>query len=367
MSVLFPLVVLGVASRLAHERPLLATIVVVVTLASSGARSFLTQRQEQQAAHAMVEAEKKFRTLFRDNPQPTVLYDPTTGRFIEVNRAALEKYGYTRDEFLELRVSDVCLDLPPERVAAALMGLDVRGEVWRQRKKDCSILEVVLFARTIEFEGRAARLLVTQDITERRRSERLQSALYRIAEVSTTARDLNELYVAIHAIVAHLLDAKNFYIALYDAEANLLTFPYFVDECDAAPAPRTPKKGLTEFVLRSGQPLLATGERINELAAAGEVERTGSAADDWLGVPLKRGDSPFGVLAVQHYAARTHFGERERDVLTFVSQQVANAIVRKRNEEALSRSESRYRSLVQSAVVGILRATRDWKFLKRAD
>lgn len=364
MSVLLPLVVLGVASRLAHERPLLATVVVVVTLASSGARSLLTQRQEQQAAHAKIEAEKKFRILFRDNPQPTCLYDPSTGKFLEVNRAATEKYGYTREEFLSLTVADVCLDLPPERVAAALMGIEVRGEVWRQRRKDGSILEVVLFARTIEFEGHAARLVVTQDITERRRAERLQSALYRIAEVSTTARDLTALYPAIHAIVAHLLDAKNFYIALCEPESNWLTFPYFVDEFDSAPAPRTPKKGLTEYVLRSGEPLLATGDRLTELAAACEVERTGSPADDWLGVPLKRGDKTFGVLAVQHYAARTHFGERERDVLTFVSQQVANAIERKRSEEALSRSESRYRSLVQSAVVGIFRATRDWRFLE---
>ena len=70
------------------------------------------------------------------------------------------------------------------------------------------------------------------------------------------------------------------------------------------------------------------------------------------------------MLAVQHYASRTHFGERERDVFTFVSQQVANAIERKRSEEALSGPKSRYRSLVQSAVVGILRATREWQFLE---
>jgi PAS domain S-box-containing protein len=81
-------------------------------------------------------------------------------------------------------------------------------------------------------------------------------------------------------------------------------------------------------------------------------------------VPLKTGDKTFGVLAVQHYASRTRFGARERDVLTFVSQQVANAIQRKRSEEAILRSESRYRSLVQSAVVGIFRATRDWRFLE---
>jgi len=364
MSVLLPLVILGVASRLIHERPLLATIVVVVTLATSGSRSLLIHRHEQQTAQAMLEAEKKFRMLFEDNPQPTVLYKPETGKFIEVNRAATEKYGYSREEFLNLNIGDICPDLPPARIAAAKHGIEIRGEVWRQRRSDGTFLEVNLFARTIEFEGRTARLVVTQDITERRRSERMQSALYRIAEVSTTAGDLSELYPAIHRIVAHLLDARNFYIALHETETNTLTFPYFVDEFDLAPAPRPLRKGLTEYVIRTGEPLLATGERLSELAAAGEVERTGSPADDWLGVPLKSGDKTFGVLAVQHYAARTRFGARERDVLTFVSQQVANAIQRKRSEEAMLRSESRYRSLVQSAVVGIFRATRDWRFLE---
>jgi hypothetical protein len=61
---------------------------------------------------------------------------------------------------------------------------------------------------------------------------------------------------------------------------NLLTFPYFVDEYDHPPGPRVLRKGLTEYVLRTGEALLATGEKLNELAAAGEVERTGSPADD---------------------------------------------------------------------------------------
>jgi PAS domain S-box-containing protein len=364
ISVLLPLLVVGVAGRLAHERPLLATVLVVITLASAGARSYFTHQQERQAARAMIEAEKKFRILFQDNPQPTCLYDPSTGRFLEVNRAAIEKYGYTREEFLQRTISDLCLDLQPQRLAAAQQGVEVRGELWRQQKKDGSVLEVILFARTIEFEGRPARLIVTQDITDRRQAERLQAALYRIAEVSTTAGDLNALYQAIHGIVAHLLDARNFYIALYEPGTDQVSFPYFVDEHDPTPMPRAPRKGLTEYVLHTGEPLLATGERLNQLAAAGLVERTGSPADDWLGVPLKRGEETFGVLAIQHYASRTHFGARERDVLTFVSQQVAHAIERKRSEEALLRSESRYRSLVQSAVVGIFRATQDWRFLE---
>ena len=363
MSVLVPLLVLGVATRMIHERPLLATVVAVSTLAAAGLRIVLTQQQQQKAAQAVIEAEQKFRAMFHDNPQPTCLYDPANGQFLEINRAATDKYGYSRAEFLALTVRDICLNLTPERLEAARQGVEFRDEIWQQRRKDGSIIDVQLFARTVEFDGRSARLVVTQDVTERRQSEELQSALYRIAEVSTTSHDLPALYPAIHAIVADLLDAKNFYIALFDHASNWLTFPYFVDEFDEAPPARVPKRGLTEYVLRTGEPLLATGQKINELAGAGEVERAGSPADDWLGVPLKQDGKTFGVLAVQHYAARTHFGEREKEVLTFVSHQVASAIERKRNEEALWRSEARYRSLVESAVVGIYRATIDGRFL----
>ena len=363
MSLLLPLLVLAIATSIAPEKPILAVIVVCATLASAGARIVLTQRQQQRAAQATAEAEQKFRALFEDNPQPTCLYDPANGRFLEINRAASEKYGYSREELLQLTVSDLCEDLPLERLAAARRGLEVRDEIWRQRRKDGKLIDVSLFARTIQLQGQSARLVVAQDITDRLHAQKLQDALYRIAAVSTSARDLNELYPAIHAIVADLLDARNFYIALYDQAANWMTFPYFVDELDTPPPPRTPRKGLTEYVLRSGEPLLATGKKINELAAAGEVERAGSPADDWLGVPLKQSGKTFGVLVVQHDAARTHFGDAEKDVLTFVSHQVASAIERKRNEEALLRSEARYRSLIHSAVFGIFRATLDGRFL----
>jgi len=160
-----------------------------------------------------------------------------------------------REELLNLTVADICEDLPAERMAAARRGLEFRDEIWRQRCKDGSLIDVSLFARTIQLQGQSARLVVAQDITQRLQAEKLQSVLYRIAEVSTSARDLNALYPAIHAIVADLLDARNFYIALYDQAANWLTFPYFVDEIDSPPAPRSPRKGLTEYVLRSGETL----------------------------------------------------------------------------------------------------------------
>ncbi len=86
-------------------------------------------------------------------------------------------------------------------------------------------------------------------------------------------------------------------------------------------------------MLRTGVPLLATPADLELLLAAGEVEAVGAPSLDWLGVPLKRGDKTFGVLAVQSYAESTRYTERERDILTFVSSQLASAIDRKRAEE----------------------------------
>src|SRR6202167_1608044 len=153
------------------------------------------------------------------------------------------------------------------------------------------------------------------------------------------------------------MNARNFYISLYDPQAQVLSFPYFVDEEDPTPAPKPLGRGLTEYVLRSGEPILATPPVFEDLVRRGEVELIGAASLDWLGVPLKSGTNCIGVLVLQSYNANTRFGERDREILKFVSQQLAAAIEHKRYEEALRRSETRSRSLILSAAFGICRCT----------
>src|SRR5438552_1223563 len=192
------------------------------------------------------------------------------------------------------------------------------------------------------------RVWTFRDVTDAKRAEEIQLATYRISEAAHAARTLQELFGAIHRIVGELMPAKNFYIALYDAANDHLTFPYHVDEYDSDFPSKKPGKGLTEYVLRTGQPLLVTPEVHAELERRGEVELIGPASIDWVGVPLKSGDRTIGVLVAQTYTPGVRYRDTEKHVLQFVSTQVAMAIERKRTEEQLHESERKYRLLFET-------------------
>src|SRR5439155_20758275 len=142
--------------------------------------------------------------------------------------------------------------------------------------------------------------------------------------------------------------ARNFYIALYDPVTQLLSFPYFVDEADPRPEPKKLGRGVTEYVLRSGEPWRCTREVFDSLVKQGEVELIGAPCLDWMGVPLKAANRVFGVLVVQSYTANVRYGEKDGEILTFVSRQLASGVEHERREEALRRSDARDRDLVES-------------------
>src|SRR2546427_11716299 len=130
----------------------------------------------------------------------------------------------------------------------------------------------------LRLNGRSVgRVWSFRDVTARRRAECVQEAVYRISHTTHTADNLQELLRAIHQIVGELMPAKNFYVALYDQQRDQLEFPYFVDEYDTARdvPPRKLRKGLTEYVLRTGRPLLATPAVHEHLVAAGGAELIG--------------------------------------------------------------------------------------------
>jgi two-component system cell cycle sensor histidine kinase/response regulator CckA len=305
--------------------------------------------------------------MFEASPDGLSLAD-CDHRVLWANQTFARMFGYNAAEIVGHSLET--LVVPDDRIAesrwvseALAKGERITLETQR-RKKDGSLLDVSVSCAPLVHEGKISGFYAGyHDISDRRRVEALSSALYRVAEKSSSVHDLQQFFAAVHGIVDELMYARNFYVALYDPASELLSFPYFVDEQDSAPPPKKLGRGLTEHLLRTGEPLLATPEVLQEMEDRGDVARKGSRSLDWMGVPLKVGAHTFGALVVQTYSKNIRYGQRDKEILTFVARQLASAVEIKRNEQALRRSEARYRSLVQSSVYGIYRSSLEGRFL----
>ncbi|HZU87264.1 MAG TPA: PAS domain S-box protein, partial [Anaerolineaceae bacterium] len=188
-------------------------------------------------------------------------------------------------------------------------------------------------------------LAVFHNISKRKEAEKLQDAVFQIAQLTYSVQNLTELYHSIHRILGTLMRADNFYIAFFDAAKSMVEFPYFVDEFDPPPPPRPLSHGLTEYVIRTGQPVLASPELFEHLINQNEVESVGAISFDWLGVPLNVRGKTIGMMAVQTYSEGKRYTNHDLEILTFVSNQVAMVVERKRIEEI----SNRYASIVNNA------------------
>jgi PAS domain S-box-containing protein len=141
------------------------------------------------AEESLQESEERYRLLFETNPQPMWVYDLESLAFLAVNDAAVSHYGYLREEFLNMTI----LDIRPaedhgrllQNVAAVTGGVDHAGN-WRHRRKDGSVIDVEITSHPLEFDGRKAELVLSNDITERNRAENtIKAQLERLSGLHT--------------------------------------------------------------------------------------------------------------------------------------------------------------------------------------
>lgn len=204
---------------------------------------------------------------------------------------------------------------------------------------DGKIIDVEVTAIPFIYNGIPSSQVVVRNITQRKKDEKIKSSVYKISELVHSIGTLDELYKSVHKIVAELMPANNFYIAQYNENSNLISFPYFVDEVDKKPEPKKFGKGLTEYVIKTGKPLLADPEVFKKLINKKEVESIGAESLDWLGVPLKIKDKVIGVLVVQSYSKGIRYKQSELNILNFISEQIAMSISAKKSEEELIKAK----------------------------
>src|SRR5882762_918799 len=204
---------------------------------------------------------------------------------VRINDEFTRLFGFADDE-TEGKVIDTLI-VPPDRSAETVWIAESVGQgkklslETRRQRKDGSLVDVLVSAAPVIVDGRRVATYASyRDITEQKRAEELNSALYAIAARAHSVENQQQLFAAIHGIVGQLMYARNFYIALLDLDLQLLNFPYFVDEQDSVPAPKRMGRGLTEYVIRTGEPLLATPDVFEDLVQRGEADLIGAASVD---------------------------------------------------------------------------------------
>jgi diguanylate cyclase (GGDEF)-like protein/PAS domain S-box-containing protein len=315
-------------------------------------------------------SENKFRMIFE-----TAAIGITTtdrhGRFLSANPALLGMLGYTAEEFMKFSVKDISHPGDASKNVALLK------ELWAGKRETFSYEK-----RNLHKDGHYVWGLLTnsivrdstgkplfaigmfEDISERKESEQVRDTIYRISQAVSTTENLDELYASIHAILGNLMPVENFYFALADPDNDLLHFPFFKDQYEHIADPIPSGRSLTSYILRNGKPLLLDGSAFDEMVGSGEVEQIGQKPVSWLGVPLIIEDRVIGVMAAQSYSSAIHYTQHDADLFTFISIQVAQAIERKRTEEALIHSEADMRALFAAITDVVIVLDKNGKYMK---
>ena len=312
---------------------------------------------------ALRENEERLRLMFETARDAMfVLKD---GVFVDCNTMALKMFRAEREDILG-HPPDVLfpMEQPNGRasseLAAELVNACGEGEPqvfdWVHRRFDGVVFPSEVSLDSFEISGQLYVQAIVHDVTERKHSDEVRDVLFQISQALNESPALDELLTTIHTQLGRLIDTTNFYVALYDEKTDTYTFPYHVDEEDALEelAPIQLKKSLTDYVRRTGIPLLVDEEKHLELERAGEVELVGAPSPIWLGVPLKVGKRVIGVVVVQSYVEGSLYTQRDLEIVSFVSDNIAVAIERVRSKEERELLESQMQHSQKLESLGVL-------------
>jgi len=170
-----------------------------------------------------------------------------------------------------------------------------------------------------------------RELTRTNTSEKLQSALFKIASLSFHENNMFSFYENIHNIIDELIFAKNFLIGLYDEELQVINFPYFIDEKDGSTLQNQTVelgKGISSFVVSTRKPQLLDGGRYDQLIAEGTIEdKIGTDFTSWIGAPMMSSTGVMhGIIVIQSYDVKVIYSHSDLELLSFVANNVANAI-----------------------------------------
>ena len=308
-----------------------------------------------------------YQRFFSQNPLPMWIYDLDTLAFLAVNEAAVEHYGYTRDEFLAMTIAEIrpTEDVPTlmENVSAVTDGLDHAG-VWRHITEGGSVIYVEITSYTLDFEGRNAELVLAYDVSQRVRTEQ---ALRRHLTLEETISDISTRFVVptdLDAAIDYAIermgifsDASRAYIFQFQLDQQIMDNTH--EWCAAGVNPEiTVLQGLPMERFHWSLDRLRRGEvvpipDVSRLPSAANTERTmlrDQGIKSLIMVPLLMGAEVGGFIGFDNVNSAEPWSELDLNLLRVAAELIGNALNHRRAVRALRTSEKNVRSFMNSAV-----------------
>lgn len=225
------------------------------TIGLRGVARDITDRK--QIELALRDSDERYRMLFQSTPQPILVYDEETLRFLAVNEAAIQTYGYGRDEFLSMTVEDVrSSENTPALLIKSPTGIDepLISSPWRHRRKDNSIIYVEMTSHALVFNGIKARLVIANDVSERKLLDEKQLSLH--ASLQQSAMEWRQTFNAI-----------DFPVLIVDLDGHIKRLNQAAEETAGVDVKGIVGRNLAEF--ENSQPWKKTSELIKEIRSNG--------------------------------------------------------------------------------------------------
>ena len=159
---------------------------VVIPMRQTNARLEQAMREVRIANQALIEDEEQYRRLFEAESDAIVLVDYQSGQIINVNSAACELYGYSREEFMALRNTDISAE--PEKTARFFSQRETHAPLRLHKRKDGKIFPVEITGNYYDYHGRTMHVAAIRDITARKQAEEELRAAKLAAEAASLAK-----------------------------------------------------------------------------------------------------------------------------------------------------------------------------------
>lgn len=215
-------------------------------------------------------------------------------------------------------------------------------------------------------------LQTTIELSER--DHEVQRAVYRIAEIATSAEDIEAFYAALHDIVKELTSTDAFFIATYHDDQQCVSFPYYEDKYDDAqnldslplrnrsliPVEEL-SHSMTWRVISSNEPVRIVQNPTEQESAYHKPEGVGigRVAHDWLGFPLRQNGVPVGVVSIQSYEPGFRYADSEVEMMVFMANHIGTALQRRRDSFSLKQAHADLQSTAKQLELANLALTEE--------